>query len=153
MPVPVYLQTIDGVALHIEELGPHTHLITEDRSRVNTQFKSVTHSTATTTAIATPPSGEAIVLTDLLISSERRGGGGTATVQFEDGTNTVIIFVADLVDAPVNMGIPFAGRWRGWKDARFELVTSQATDTTVAIGYYFISGAGVFSFADWDALR
>ena len=75
------------------------------------------------------------------------------TVQFEDDTNTVIIFVADLVDAPVNMGIAFAGRWRGWQDARFEMVTSQATDSTVSIGYYFIKGVGALSFVDWDAQR
>lgn len=156
MPAPIYLITEEHVALHTEKVGPHTHLVVEDHSRVATQFKASTHSTATTSIVATPPPGQAIVLTDLLISSEKKQGGGTGTItlQFEDGTNTVIIFVASVEDSPVNMGIPFAGRWRGWQDARFEMITSAATDSTVSIGYYFLSGKEqVLSFTDWDAQR
>ena len=46
MSTPVYLITKEGVLLHTETVGAHTHLVVEDHSRVATQFKvggSVVH--------------------------------------------------------------------------------------------------------------
>ena len=96
-----------------------------------------------------------MVITDIVISGEKHQGAGQGviTILFTDGTNTINIIVADNTDAPINLAIPFAGRWRGWLDARIDFTTSQANDVTVSIGYYFLSGEGVLSFADWDALR
>lgn len=136
-------------------MGAHTHLVVEDHSRVATQFRAITHSTATTTTVVSPRAGGAMVITDIVISGEKHQGAGQGviTILFTDGTNTINIIVADNTDAPINLAIPFAGRWRGWLDARIDFTTSQANDVTVSIGYYFLSGEGVLSFADWDALR
>jgi len=94
-----------------------------------------------------------VVLTDLLVSGEKINGG-IIQVQFTDDTNSEIVSKSHVTDGPVNLAMPFAGRWRGWKDARIEmLVTTSMQDATVAIGYYFVTGAGVFIFEDWDAQR
>jgi len=155
MPVPSVLQTEGGGLLHTETVGARTHLVIEDHSRVATQFKAVTISTATTTNVVTSRSGGSLVLTDLMISAEKHQGAGqgTITIRLTDGTNDVDVFVADNTDAPVNMGIAFAGRWRGWLDVRLDIITSQANDVTVSVGYYYLQGVGVLSFTDWDALR
>lgn len=144
-----------GALLHTETVGPHTHLVVEDHSRVATQFKAVTHSTATTTVVVAPRAGGAIVLTDIVVSGEKHQGAGQGviTIAFTDGSDTVNIIVVDNTDAPVNLAIPFAGRWRGWLDARIDFTTSQANDVTVSVGYYHLQGEGVLSFADWDAER
>lgn len=144
-----------GDILHTEKVGQNTHLVIEQHARVATQFKAVTHATATTTAIVTPRSGGAIVITDIIISGEKHQGAGQGiiTIAFTDGSDTVNIIVADNTDAPINLAIAFAGRWRGWVDARIDFTTNQANDVTVSIGYYFLAGLGVLNFTDWDALR
>ena len=115
-------------------------------------FKSATRAALGTSIVVQPTSGESIVLTDLIVTSEKVATA-TVTVRFTDGTNTINIFVASINDSPVNMGIPFAGKWQGWRDARIELVTSHNSDTTVSCGYYKVPSAYTMDFADWDALR
>ena len=153
MPLPVWLQTIKGVVLHTETVGAHTHLVVEDHARVSTQFKSATHSGAATTAIITPKKGAAIVITDIVLSGEKRTNA-TIDVRFTDGSDFVIIIAPVVNDSPVNLHIPFSGRFLGWKDARIDFITDTANQVAnITIGYYFIIGAGVLSFADWNALR
>lgn len=154
MAVPSFLVLEDGTLLHTEKVGPHTHLVTEDHSRVATQFKSIAFTTATTTVLATPPKGAAMVITDFLVSAEKVNGG-SVSIQLTDGSQTVIIFTAIVTDAPVNLAFSPQGRWRGWKDARIDIVSVGTNiDGTVSMGYYFIRGKeGVLSFADWDAQR
>ena len=153
MPAPAYLQDIGGNALHTEKVGAHTHLVVEDHSRVATQFKAQTIVAASTAIIVTPPAGAAIVITDIIVSAEKVSSG-SITVQFDDGTNAVIIFRAIVTDAPVNLHIPFAGRWRGWKDARIDMVGAGVNiESDVSVGYYILRGEGVLPFAEWDAQR
>ena len=66
MSAPVVLQTEDGVLLHTEKAGLHTHLITEDHSRVATHFKAGAMTVASTVTVVTPRPGGAIVVTDIL---------------------------------------------------------------------------------------
>jgi len=142
MSVPSFLVDALGRLLHTETVGNHTHLVIEQHAKVATQFKAVTHSTATTTAVVTPRSGGAMVITDIIISGEKHQGAGqgTITILFTDDTNTVSIIVADNTDAPVNLPVAFAGRWKGWVDARIDFTTNQANDVTVSVGYYFLQG-------------
>ena len=59
-----------------------------------------------------------------------------------------------VTDGPVNLHIGYQGRNKGWKDAFIEVITDTANqDATVEVGYYFIRGAAVLSFADWDTER
>ena len=93
------------------------------------------------------------MLTDLLLSGEKINGG-VVTVQFTDGSNTVIVVEGLVTDNTINIAHAFGGRWLGWRDARIDFVTSTANqDATMSVGYYFVQGEGVLSFADWDALR
>lgn len=113
-------------------------------------FKSVSLTTASTTTITTPVNGGSIVLTDLVISAEKKNAG-TVIIRFTDGTNTINIFQGTLTDAPINLSVPFVGKWEGWRDARLEVVTNQNTVATIALGYYKVKTGR--NFTDWDSLR
>ena len=131
----------------------HGLLTSTSLDKIFGTFKASTRATAGTTIIVQPSSGESIVLTDLIVTAEKRGGGGILTVRFTDGTNTVNIAVVNIVDAPANFAIPFAGKWQGWLDARIEMVTDQNFATTVSCGYRKVSSKYTFLYAEWDAQR
>ena len=153
MSVPSFLVGLRNVRLHTETVGQHTHLVVEDHSRVATQFRHIANTGAETTTAVTPSLGKAIVITDIVLGAEK-AASGSVTVQFTQGSDTVIVFKVSTVQSPVSLHVPFAGRWRGWLDARIYIVTTGGnSDSDVSIGYYIISGAGVFSFTDWDAQR
>ena len=153
MAIWARLEDIEGQALHTENVGPHTHLVVEDHSRVATQFRHTANAGAETTVAVTPPVGTAIVITDIVLGAEK-AASGSVTVQFVEGSDTVIVFKVSTVQNPVSLHVPFAGRWRGWKDARIDVVTTGGNDDSdVSIGYYIIRGEGVLSFSDWDLER
>lgn len=153
MSTPVILQLEDGTILHTEKVGPHTHLVIEDHSRVATQFRTVANTGAETQIVVTPPKGTAIVITDVILGAEK-AASGSVTVQFVEGSDTVIVFKISTVQNPVSLHIPFAGRWRAWRNARIDVVTTGGnSDSDVSIGYYIVRGEGVLSFADWDVER
>ncbi len=153
MPAPVWLQTQESVELHTAKVGAHTHLVVEQHSRVATQFKSAALTDAGTVTIVSPSPGDAIVVTDVLYSAEKVNGG-SMTIQFTDGSATVIMKSAIVTDAPVDGNTSLQGRALGWKDAQVDLVgVGTNLDCNATIFYYHVSGEGVLSFADWDALR
>ena len=113
-------------------------------------FKAVTSTTQTTTEIVAPLAGGSIVLTDLIISSNK-AANGILTLRFTDGSNTINIAVFP-VDIAIVMPIALVGLFRGWEDARLEMVTTVATfDATVTAGY--MKAPDGLPFAEWDALR
>jgi len=151
----IFAKLVDGlgVLLHTETVGHHTHLIIEDHSRAASQFKTTTFTGEGTTAVVTPRIGGAIVLTDFIIGS-KKFSAGSVEIRFTDGTNTESIYIADTDDVPISIAFSPAGRWRGWLDARIDVVVVGAdTDPTVAIGYYHLTEGSVLSFSDWDAER
>ncbi len=113
-------------------------------------FRSATVNNTTTT-IVTPTTSGSILLTDLIVTSEKQVGG-VVTVQFYDGTNTVLLASAE-ADSPIGFAIPFTGRWRGWKDAYIQVVVSAAFNATVSIGYVKITPKETLGFDEWDAQR
>ena len=153
MPAYLILEDEDGTILHTETVGAHTHLIIEDHSRVATHFKHAGTTSAATTVIVQPASGEAVVVTDLVLSQEKVSSGAL-TVQYTDGTDTEILFKGSSVQAPIALAIPYEGRVRGWRDARVEMISAGTNvETDVSVHYYRLKGEGVLSFADWDAER
>jgi hypothetical protein len=92
------------------------------------------------------------VLTDLIVSGEKVNGG-TITVQFTDAVNTVNIFIATVTDAPINMAIPFAGRWAGWQACDIKVVTVGNIDGSVSVGYFRTPESKTMAYAKWDAER
>lgn len=138
------LHTVEG------EHGDEPILVNSTLARAHGVFASATRGSAGTTVIVQPSLNQEIVMTDLMLSAEKQAGS-TVTIQWTDGANTVVIFIADTVDAPVTLAIPFAGRWQGWKDARLELVTDTNGNVTVAVGYYKVE-TGI-TFAEWNGRR
>jgi len=132
-------------------IGTPTLMTLNDKTAFG-QFRTASRTTAGTTIIVTPPLDGAIVLTDLLISSDRVAAS-TVTLQFTDGVNTVVIFSASAADAPVNVGMNFAGRWRGWKNARMELVTTASVNARIAVGYFKVFSPNSKTFSEWNAER
>ena len=125
-------------------------IITSSRAQQDGVFKSITVNNTTSTLV-TPLTDGAISLTDLIISSEKQTGG-IVTVQFFDGTNTVLIASAE-ADSPIGFASNFAGRWNGWKDAYIQVDVSAAFNATVSIGYFKLQPEETLGFAAWDALR
>jgi len=130
--------------------APDPILITESLRVSHGVFATANRTTAGTTIIASPALGQEIVLTDLIISADRVNGSST-TIQFTDGVDTEVIMKITTTDAPANIAVPFNGNWRGWKDARIEMVTVNSVDSTVALGYYKVSEG--ISFSEWDSKR
>lgn len=140
-----------GDAVNTAVFGGRRILITADHQHAVGVFKAVTRETAGTTIIAQPVGGGSISLHDILISAEKKQSG-ELTLQFTDGSRTEVIFSPIVTDAPVNIGVPIKGQWRGWKDARVELVTAGATfKATVTLGYAKLSDGAEYSV--WDARR
>lgn len=115
------------------------------------QFKPVTLTAQGTAVVTQPDPGGAIVITSFLISA-RKKNLSVVTLRFTDGANTENIFSAELTNDAVNMPVSFVPGWRGWEDARLEVVLTGA-DTTVNVtaGYTKIPGSKEFS--EWDGLR
>jgi len=134
-----------------DSLGNDT-LVIQSPPAIFGQFKAAYRSTAGTTIIVSPTTDGSITLTDMIISCDKVQNA-TITVQFTDGVNTIIIFLGSATDAPINIDIPFAGRWRGWKNARIEMVTVGTLKCNVAIGYYKINSINTQSFSEWDTER
>jgi len=76
---------------------------------------------------------------------------GSIELRFTDDVETITIFKSILTDAPVAFGGALGGVWRGWKDARLEVVTVQDFEYTVTIGY--VKERDGLTYADWDARR
>ena len=138
----------------------HTHdgydgdpvLVTTQHKMYAGGFKSISQTVATTTVLVQPNGNDAIVLTDLIITTEKQAGG-SVTVQFTDGTNTIIILSANVVDAPCNLAIPFAGNWEGWQSARISVVNVGDVIATVSCGYFKISESTALPYDEWLARR
>ena len=133
--------------------GPHTNepvFVVMSPSEAHAHFKSATRTTAGTTIIVQPREGQAIWITDIIVSGEKQTGS-SITVQFTDGTNTEVIVIVDQVDAAPNLAPTLNSYFRGWKDARVEIVTAGAGDGTVTIGY--IHATEALAFDVWDAER
>ena len=113
-------------------------------------FKTVTRTTIGTTIIVQPREGQAIWISDIIVSGEKQAGS-SIKVQFTDGVNTEVIVIVDQVDAAPNLSPNLNSYFRGWKDARIEIVTGGAGDGTVSIGY--IHAQEALAFDVWDAER
>lgn len=121
-----------------------------DPNSVFGQFKAANRTSAGTTIITEPRLGGSVGLTDLIISADRVNSA-TVTVRFTDGTNTINLYRGITTDAPINIAVPIGGRFRGWANARIELVTTGIVDASVTLGYIKYSEG--LQFASWDKLR
>jgi len=140
-----------GAELHDEaEHRKHYHLLTMGMGDAHGLFKAVSGTTAATTTITSPDNGGNIALLSIMLSAEKKNTG-TIELRFTDGTETITVFKAVLTDAPIAFGGAIGTVWRGWKNARLEVVTVQDFIYTVTSGY--VKERSGLPYAEWDSLR
>jgi len=113
-------------------------------------FKTSLITTATTTDLAMPPNGGALVVTNILIGAAKKVGG-TVDIIYSDGVNTETLYEADLTNNSVNLSVSIPHGWRGWEDAVLQCVTNSTARVSVTVGYIHIPIGEQFSA--WDAKR
>ena len=158
MTLKTTLVNTHGTNLHAEDywslrrsnLGDHHVLVTSPPASVHGTFKSATRTSAGTTQLVVPNANGSILVTDILISGEKQAGSSTE-VRFTDDSQTESIFLASAVDAPPSFAHTFHGRLQGWRDARIDMVTTGAGDSTVTVCYVKVPEG--LLYAAWDALR
>ena len=125
-------------------------LVVQSPAQAHGLFKTATRTTTGTTIVVAPRSGLSLAVTDIIISGEKQAGSDI-TVQFTDGTDTVIMVIIDQVDSSPNLSMNLSSYFYGWADARVEVVTGGAGDATVTIGYIHVKDD--LTFSEWDAKR
>ena len=125
-------------------------LMSMSPSQAHSHFKTATLTTANTSIVIQPKPGLSIWISDIIISGEKQAGSDI-TVQFNDGTNAEIIVIINQVDSSPNLSVNLNSYFRGWKDARVEMITSGAGDATVTVGY--IHSVDSPTFSEWDSDR
>ena len=146
---------LSGMSLHVahplvnEEAGKQLVVCTPGMA--HGVFKTVQVTGASTTTVATPVPGGAIVITDVVVSAKKKASA-TILIQWDDDVpNTEIFMAPDIINAPANIVWQPAGLIQGWKDARIEVVTDATFDATVTVGYYHIDES--IPYSTWDARR
>ena len=146
------VESASGDELYIYSCSGKKPLITQNHAQVAGVFKAKTLTAAGTVIVSEPDSGGCIVLTDIILTSDKTANSAV-TVQFTDGTYTIPIVEADITDAPINIATSFAGYWRGWREARLELVATGGINptATLAAGYFKLQDSMLYS--EWDSQR
>ena len=159
-----------SIQIHVqdEETGEQAHVQDSFSSRIHSgnnggnalsviepravygQFAAVNRTSAGTTAVLSPPTAGSLLLTDLILSADKVNNG-SVTLQFTDDVETVVIYKGITTDAPINIAIAFAGRFRGWSNARVDLITVGAVDANVTLGYLSLTEALTYSV--WNTAR
>ena len=153
----ILIDSATGQALETQKFDPFGAVLTVvDPLRVRSVFKStkftVVGGTGSTT-VATPRADGSIILVDLVISFEKKTTA-EVTLQFNDGTNSELVWFMDMQDAPVNLAIAFAGRWQGWQSAYLEIVvTGVGLDGSIGVGYAKVTKENSLKYAEWNARR
>ena len=159
MAVPMYL--VDAKTLKAIETRDYgqfgTLIVTGDPLRLEGVFKTTkilaSGGATQTIRVASPPGDGSIILSDLIVSFEKKTSS-EITLQFNDGTNTELVWFGDLQDAPIFFGIPFQGSWQGWQSAYLEIVVAGAgADGSIAVGYTKVLKENSLCYVDWNARR
>ena len=132
MTIGVRLLAAGGDEEFHHHVGPgndQSILVVYTPAQAHGHFKAATLTSANTAIIVQPRAGEAIWITDIIISGEKQTMSDI-TVQMTDGVDTVIMVIVDQVDAAPNLAMNLSAYFKGWKDARVEMITSGAGDGT-----------------------
>jgi len=130
----------------------HPTLVITDYGRLHGTFASAVIGSATTTTIVDSAGDKGVSLTDLIISVGRTNGT-EVTVQFTDSTPNTVVIAKVVTDNGATVAIPFQGNWGGWKASQIDVITNNAADVSVAVGYYRTPEENTLAFPEWDARR
>jgi len=156
MPAKAYLfdlatDIVIRAVSHFQEGRESKMLTVTDVASHYGHFKSATYNNEAGATLVAPSTSGSLRLTDLIVTSEKQVGG-KVTVQFYDGTNTVLIAAAD-ADSPIQLAVGLTGSWKGWKDAYIQVIVSAVFDATVSIGYIKLAAGETLGFDAWNAER
>jgi hypothetical protein len=148
----------DGTSLELERYWQGHHPISKDErflsvttpTSAHSTFRSLERSTAGTDIIVAPNDNGSLVLSDIIVTTEKQTAG-TVTVQYNDGTNSELIFKAFAKDGPISISTALTGRVQGWRDAWIEWVNVGDTDSTILLTYVKVPEG--LPYAEWDAFR
>ena len=135
-------------------IGGDSTLISESAIKLHTHWKSAVNDAAETIEVVAAKSSQSVLITDIILTSSKKVASSTITLQFDDGTNTEVLFVMEGASAPIEFSHAFAGGIKGWKDADLQVVTDQAAMYIVTlIGYVHISEVLTETYDTWNAGR
>lgn len=145
----------DNTSIDIQSgIGGDPTLISESMVKLHAHWKSAVNDAAETIEVVAAKPNQSILITDVIMTSSKKVASSTITLQFDDGTNTEVLFVMEGASAPIEFSHAFAGGIKGWKDADLQVVTDQAAMYTVTlIGYVHISETLTETYDTWDARR
>ena len=142
---------LSGNTLHTHDpYGHGSMLAVTNFHEAHGSFRATQSTTAQTVIVAEPGVGGAIAISSLLISAHK-SNGNSITVQFTDGTNTEIVFAQLLTNLDISVPIAITHGWRGWRDARLELITTGVDQVNITVGYSKLEKG--MPFDAWDAIR
>ena len=157
--IPVRLVDSSGHILDIASISVEGKeipiLVVTTPQKAHGVFKSASWTGVQAATILVEPDGDgSIELTDLVISSPRKNTG-TILVQFiDDNANVEVILETSVTGDPVNLAIPFSGRFQGWSGARIEYTIGTASDGgSILVGYIKHRKEGSMKYGDWNARR
>ena len=129
-------------------------LVTTTHAAHDGHFASAVIEAATTTTIVASNSNQGIALTDLIVSVGKTNGT-EVTIQFTDtvAIPNIVIIAKIVTDTGATMAIPFGGRWAGWQGSQIDVVTNNAADVSVAVGYFRTPEDKTMAYSEWDASR
>ena len=113
-------------------------------------FNSVKLTAAGTLTVATPKAGQALMVTDVVIGSSKTAASNVQ-LRFTDGPNTVRIIEIDSINSALAWSFSPRAPFRGWVDARIDLITTGNVTVVATVGYIKLESG--IPFAEWDALR
>ena len=113
-------------------------------------FKSVTITSTGAIIVSQPDNGKGIIVDSLLLNA-RKHNAKDVTIQMTDGTNTETIFTADLTNQDLTLAHSIPHGWKGWKDARLEVISGSTKQVSVTLGYAKFPNADEFGV--WDNNR
>ena len=125
-------------------------LVASDPFKKHGTFSTLAYSGAGTTQFVLPAANGSLILTDLIFTADKVNNG-SVEILFTDGTDTATIVKPVVTDAPVSLSVAFGGRWQGWRDARIDIIVTNAVSGTVALGY--VKNTIGLTYAEWDELR
>ena len=116
-------------------------------------WKNVTQTAAAVaTSVVNVGADQAIVISDLIWFSDKKNGG-TATLYFNDGTNTENILNIGVNDGAYALHAPFAGHMQGWIGADIKLTTVTDYYATVTVLYQKIPKSKAMTYDQFTGLR
>ena len=125
-------------------------LVTTNYFEAHGTFKSVAITSTEVNIVSQPNLGQGIIVDSMLLNA-RKHNGKDITIQMTDGVNTEVIFTADLTNQDLTLTHNVPHGWKGWENARLEVVSGSTKQVSITLGYAKFPKA--LSYSAWDKLR